>query len=79
MCTGFSTFLWALNSFLMYSSPSNRMSRGRCFLCARNNRLYSSIGGNRAIGAGLNPLVAPADVAIAINDRGFILMLDFGC
>lgn len=55
MCTGLSTFLCALNSLLTYSSPSNRISVGRCFRCARRSRRYSGIGGKRAIGTALNP------------------------
>jgi hypothetical protein len=79
MCTGFSTSRWALNSLFMYSSPSSRISRGRCFLCDRSNLLYNGIGGKRAIGAGLKPFVVPADVGIAISSRGFILILSLYC
>jgi len=32
------------------------------------------MGGNKAIGAGLKPLVVPAAVGVAINKRGWILM-----
>lgn len=75
ICTGFSTFLWALNSAFMYSSPSNRISLGRCFRCARNSLLYKGIGGSNANGAGLKPLAVPAAVGVAINNRGCILIL----
>src|SRR4030088_1902757 len=75
ICTGFSTFLWALNSAFIYSSPSNRISPGKHFLCARNSLLYSGVGGSKANGAGLNPSAAPAVVGVAINSRGCILIL----
>lgn len=39
MCTGLSTFRWALNSALTYSSPRRRMSRGRKRRCALRSRL----------------------------------------
>jgi hypothetical protein len=74
ICTGFSVFLWALNSLLIYSSPSNRISLGKHFLCARNSLLYSGIGGSRAKGAGLKPLVVPTDVGVAINNLECILI-----
>lgn len=46
-CTGFSTPLCARNSCLTYSSPSTRISAGRCLRCARSSRRYSGIGGRR--------------------------------
>jgi hypothetical protein len=45
------------------------------FLWARNNRLYKGIGGNRAIGSGRKPLPVPADVAVAMRERGCILIV----
>ena len=63
----------------MYSSPSKRISRGRCFLCDRSSLLYNGIGGKRAIGAGLKPFFIPADVIVAISSRGFILILLLYC
>ena len=54
-CAGLSTLRWARNSALMYSSPSNRISEGRCLRCARNRRRYKGMGGNRAMGAGFRP------------------------
>ncbi|TVY48962.1 eRF1 methyltransferase catalytic subunit [Lachnellula occidentalis] len=51
----------------MYSSPSNRISRGRCFLCDRSSLLYNGIGGKRANGAGLKAFDVPADVGVAIS------------
>jgi hypothetical protein len=74
ICTGFSILRCALNSLLMYWSPSNRISGGRCLRCARSNLLYSGMGGNNAIGAGLKPLVDPAATGVAISSRGCTLM-----
>jgi len=65
ICIGFSTFLCARNSLLTYSSPSNLIRGSKCFRCARSNRLYSGIGGSKASGAGLSPLVEPTAVGLA--------------
>ena len=59
----------------MYSSPSSRISLGKCFRCARNSRLYKGIGGSSASGAGLKPLVVPTEVGVAIRNRDTIFML----
>ena len=74
MCTGFSIFLWALNSLLIYSSPNSLISLGKCFLCARKSRLYRGIGGSSAKGEGLKPLFVPADACFA-NDLPMTLII----
>ena len=68
-------FLCARNSLLIYSSPRTRISFGKNFLCVRSNLLYSGIGGNSAIGAGLRPLVDPTAVGVAISRRNTFILL----
>lgn len=78
ICAGLSTFRCALNSALTYSSPSSRISCGRCRRCARRRRLYSGMGGSRAKGSGRRPpALAPAEVAEAKRRRavGFIIVV----
>jgi len=48
-------------------SPSKRSSTPSLFRCERSKRRYRGIGGNRAAGAGLKGLDAPASVAVANN------------
>jgi len=59
----------------MYWSPSRRISLGKCLRCALSSLLYSGIGGNSARGAGLKPRVVPADVGVAIRNRGLNFIL----
>ena len=75
-CTGFSTFRCARNSLFTYSSPNNRISLGKCFRWARRRRLYNGMGGRRAIGAGLKPLVVPTAVGVAMSKRGCTFILN---
>lgn len=75
ICMGFSTLRWDRYSLLMYSSPSRRICGSKYFRCARSRRLYSGIGGSKANGAGLSPLVEPTAVGLA-NSRKDSLMTD---
>lgn len=59
----------------MYSSPSSRISLGKCFRCARSSLLYSGTGGKRASGAGLKPFAVPAEVGVAMRSRGMNFIL----
>jgi len=64
ICIGFSTFLCALNSLLIYISPSIRSS-GASLRCALKSLLYSGIGGSNASGAGFRGLLRPSDAGLA--------------
>ena len=48
-------------------SPNKRSSTPSLFRCERSKRRYRGIGGNKAAGAGLKGLDAPASVAVANN------------
>ncbi len=59
----------------MYSSPSNLISAGKYFLCARRRRRYRGIGGRRAIGAGRMPRFVPMRDGDAKRSRDVVRMV----